>query len=589
MKNLALYRKYRPHDFTDVYGQETIARILKNQVTTGHIGHAYLFSGIRGTGKTSIAKIFARAVNCENPVDGNPCGECATCLALNNPSNMDIIEIDAASNRGVDEIRELRETISYPPNIGKYKVYIIDETHMLTKEAFNALLKTLEEPPEHAIFILATTEPAKLPSTILSRCQQYAIKPITYEKIQERLEEISQKENVLIEDNALAEIAKRSGHSMRDALSLLDQCIDLRLPGEQISEEDVSSFLGISSKGQIIEIVDAILSENSSKLLELLNESRKAGKEDSMLLEDLVDFFKKFLYFKIANEESPDFNDYFHEIKDLVTPDEVYQIIDRLLEAHSKLRYNTLSFIVTDTALLGLSTRSQTYSKVDQEPIKRAVPKPRVKQESKPIPKSTSASEKIETMVQEPPVLPNYDEEIPIPEPTFENEEISYPETPVVDIQNEPVKKQVQKKEKVTSSSGASKNDKPDMVAFKQNLINAARQKDESLLSMLFENSEFRYNKHGLFILIEDSHQFMFHTSGFQEKVQSLVNQIFGHPVNVYPKLKSKYYERFGKQNNQQVSIETPPNESPEASPQSIEDQVRNIVGDPNLNYEVID
>ena len=225
MSYTALYRKFRPAEFSDVKGQDHIVTTLKNQICADRIGHAYLFCGTRGTGKTTIAKIFARAVNCEHPVDGNPCGECASCRAIAAGTSMNVIEIDAASNNGVDNIREIREEVAYSPTEGKYKVYIIDEVHMLSIGAFNALLKTLEEPPSYVIFILATTEANKIPITILSRCQRYDFRRITVETIAGRLRELMEKEQVEVEERALEYIAKAADGSMRDALSLLDQCI----------------------------------------------------------------------------------------------------------------------------------------------------------------------------------------------------------------------------------------------------------------------------------------------------------------------------------------------------------------------------
>ena len=222
MSYQALYRKWRPDNFNDVKGQDTIVTTLRNQINADRIGHAYLFCGTRGTGKTSVAKIFAKAVNCEHPVDGNPCGECPTCKAIAAGTSMNVIEIDAASNNGVDNIRQIREEVQYSPTEGRFKVYIIDEVHMLSIGAFNALLKTLEEPPAYVIFILATTEVAKIPITILSRCQRYDFHRITIETIAGRLSELMKAEGLNVEDKAIKYVAKAADGSMRDALSLLD-------------------------------------------------------------------------------------------------------------------------------------------------------------------------------------------------------------------------------------------------------------------------------------------------------------------------------------------------------------------------------
>ena len=243
MSYTALYRKFRPTSFEDVKGQDHIITTLQNQIKANRIGHAYLFCGTRGTGKTTVAKIFAKAVNCEHPVDGSPCGECAMCRSIAAGTSMNVIEIDAASNNGVDNIREIREEVTYRPTEGKYKVYIIDEVHMLSIGAFNALLKTLEEPPEYVIFILATTEVHKIPLTILSRCQHYDFKRITIDTIAARMNELMEAEQVDVEEKAIRYIAKAADGSMRDALSLLDQCIAFYL-GQKLTYDNVLEVLG---------------------------------------------------------------------------------------------------------------------------------------------------------------------------------------------------------------------------------------------------------------------------------------------------------------------------------------------------------
>ena len=238
MSYVALYRKFRPSTFEEVKGQDHIVKTLKNQMRTDRLGHAYLFCGTRGTEKTSVAKILAKAVNCEHPVDGSPCNECPTCRAIQAGTSMNVIEIDAASNNGVDNIREIREEVAYRPTEGRFKVYIIDEVHMLSTGAFNALLKTLEEPPSYVIFILATTEANKIPITILSRCQRYDFHRISLETIAARLQELMDAEGIRAEEKALRYVAKAGDGSMRDALSLLDQCIAFHY-GEELTYENV--------------------------------------------------------------------------------------------------------------------------------------------------------------------------------------------------------------------------------------------------------------------------------------------------------------------------------------------------------------
>ncbi len=258
MAYTALYRKWRPKDFNDVVGQDHIVKTLTNQIMASRVTHAYLFCGTRGTGKTSTAKIFAQAVNCENPDNGNPCHVCSSCLDIEKSNSMNIIEIDAASNNGVDNIREIREEVKYTPTVGTYKVYIIDEVHMLSTGAFNALLKTLEEPPGHVIFILATTEPHKILATILSRCQRYDFKRITISTISDTLETYMVHEGITIEVKAINYIAKVANGSMRDALSILDQCIAFYL-GEEVTLIKVLDVLGAVDHEVFAQLTDALL------------------------------------------------------------------------------------------------------------------------------------------------------------------------------------------------------------------------------------------------------------------------------------------------------------------------------------------
>jgi DNA polymerase-3 subunit gamma/tau len=274
----ALYRKWRPKTFEDVRGQEAVVRTLKNQIKTDRIGHAYLFCGTRGTGKTSVAKIFARAVNCEHPVDGSPCGECASCRAIASGSDMNVVEIDAASNNGVDNIRDIRDQVRYRPTEGKYRVYIIDEVHMLSAAAFNALLKTLEEPPSYVIFILATTEIQKIPLTILSRCQRYDFHRIPTETIFEQLKCLVEKEGLKASDQALHYVARQADGSMRDALSLLDECLSF-YTGRDLEYEDVLKVLGAADTAVYSSMLRELLACRTGGALGLLNEILLSGQE----------------------------------------------------------------------------------------------------------------------------------------------------------------------------------------------------------------------------------------------------------------------------------------------------------------------
>lgn len=294
MSYMALYRKFRPTTFDEVKGQDHIVTTLKNQIRTGRIGHAYLFCGTRGTGKTTVAKILAKAVNCENPQDGEPCNECETCREIIEGSSMNVMEIDAASNNGVDNIRDIKEQVQYSPASGKYKVYIIDEVHMLSIGAFNALLKTLEEPPEYVIFILATTEVHKIPITILSRCQRYDFHRITTDTIKRQLADLMEQEQVEVEDKALEYIARMADGSMRDALSLLDQCIAFYL-GKKLTYDNVLEVLGTVDIQVYSRLLDYIMEENISDMMDLLDDVSSQGREWSQFITDFLWYLRNLL------------------------------------------------------------------------------------------------------------------------------------------------------------------------------------------------------------------------------------------------------------------------------------------------------
>ena len=298
----ALYRKHRPDSFDGIVGQDMVIRTLKNQIKNGQIAHAYLFCGPRGTGKTSTAKVFSKAINCENIKEDGPCGVCDVCESMASGSNMDIIEIDAASNNSVDDVRDLREKVKFPPTKGSYKVYIIDEVHMLSQGAFNALLKTLEEPPKHVVFILATTEPHKLPATILSRCQRFDFKRIGQGTIVEWIRSIAQKEGLDIEESALYSIARQAEGGARDALSLLDQSMGLY--GKKISNEGILSILGTASQDFLFTTVDDLIAGRVQGLLEAINKLVDNGKDLSVFVKGLNGHLRDMLVAKLCDKPS---------------------------------------------------------------------------------------------------------------------------------------------------------------------------------------------------------------------------------------------------------------------------------------------
>ena len=292
----ALYRKYRPKTFSGVVGQDAIVKTLANQVASGKISHAYLFTGSRGTGKTSTAKIFAKAINCERNNSGSPCLECSTCKALEQPSNIDIVEIDAASNNRVDEIREIRENVKFLPVSGKYKVYIIDEVHMLTDSAFNALLKTLEEPPKHVVFILATTEVHKIPATILSRCMRFDFKLVPNDILVSHLKSIFNKEGIECDDEALTLIASAGQGSVRDTLSVAD-CIVAYTNGK-ITLADVMNVLGLNEYKSVVRLTDALYDKNLGECFKIVNSVSESGKNMSVFAKDVSVHFRDLLVIK---------------------------------------------------------------------------------------------------------------------------------------------------------------------------------------------------------------------------------------------------------------------------------------------------
>jgi DNA polymerase-3 subunit gamma/tau len=359
MSYTALYRKFRPDTFEDVKGQDHIVTTLKNQIKADRVGHAYLFCGTRGTGKTSIAKIFAKAVNCERPVEGSPCNECKTCKSITAGTSMNVIEIDAASNNGVDNIREIRDEVSYSPTEGKFKVYIIDEVHMLSIGAFNALLKTLEEPPSYVIFILATTEAHKIPITILSRCQRYDFKRINIETISDRLSALMQEEKIEVEERAIRYIAKKADGSMRDALSLLDQCIAFYL-GQTLTYDHVLEVLGAVETEVFSALLREIISKNLVAAIHRLEELVMQGRELSQFVVDFTWYMRNLLLVKTSDniEDVLDVSSenmvQLQEEAELLDTDALMRYIRIFSDLSNQIKYASQKRVLIEIALIKL-------------------------------------------------------------------------------------------------------------------------------------------------------------------------------------------------------------------------------------------
>ncbi|MDD4990059.1 MAG: DNA polymerase III subunit gamma/tau [Candidatus Pacebacteria bacterium] len=362
MQNLVLYRKYRPKLFSEVVGQEPVIQTLTNAIARNMIGHGYLFSGFHGCGKTSVARLFAKAINCQNRQDGQfePCNKCDSCLEINQGTAIDLIEIDAASNRGIDEIRELKEGIRFRPAKSKYKVFIIDEAHQLTKEAANALLKTLEEPPSHAIFVLATTELHKMIPTILSRCQQFSFRKLKLPEIVQRLEYILKQEKIKFEKEAVELIALKASGSIRDAETLLDEVASFSEKGGALKIEIVQAILGTADKKAVFQFLEFLQSKNAKAAFELLTELRFSAVDLREFAKDLLEYLREALFLKISPAYQSDLilalskeeKEKLDEIAKAFSETELKAIIEKFLEAENKMKYAPIIQLPLELAVI---------------------------------------------------------------------------------------------------------------------------------------------------------------------------------------------------------------------------------------------
>ncbi|MFR3182931.1 MAG: DNA polymerase III subunit gamma/tau [Clostridia bacterium] len=368
----ALYRKFRPINFSEMVGQEHITRTLKNQIISNRVGHAYLFNGGRGTGKTSAAKILARAINCLNPKDGEPCNECEICKGAISGSLTDIVEMDAASNNSVEDIRSIREEVNFLPTKAKYRVYIIDEVHMLSTGAFNALLKTLEEPPEHVKFILATTEPQKLPATILSRCQRFDFKRISNEDIIKRLKIVCNESNIEISEGALNIIATLSEGAMRDALSILERCVQ---DGEnKIDEDKIKDLVGIPKITFVHDITKAIIEYNIDDALKNVNKVLDDGKDITNLLWEIVKYIKDMLVYKACNKLELYSEEEIKDIQELskdVSKERLISLVYELSELENNIKWSTQKTIMFQAGIIKLCNRLESNTGSLEERIEK--------------------------------------------------------------------------------------------------------------------------------------------------------------------------------------------------------------------------
>ena len=506
----ALYRVYRPKTFEDVVGQEHIVKTLKNQIKNNNIGHAYLFSGTRGTGKTSTAKIFARAVNCLNPINEEPCNECEICIDTLNDNIMDIVEIDAASNNSVDDIRELRESVKYTPSKAKYKVYIIDEVHMLSQGAFNALLKTLEEPPSYVIFILATTEPHKIPATILSRCQRFDFKRVSSKDIADRMSYICEKENIQAEDKALSLIARNSQGALRDALSILDQCMSFG--NDKIEYKDVIELLGTVNIDELFQLSQSIIDEDTKKSLQILNEFIIWGKDIRNLINDLIDHFRNLMVCKVSKD-----------LDEIISLPE--ESIERLKEQSKTININDLIRILNILSETQDSMKSSSNTRILAEVTMMKIAQPMFDESKEALIKRIENLEKIiesgnikVVTVQNESEINTVPQRVQVDEPQERKEDIVYEEVKSEDV-------------KLVESS------------WKKVIQKIKEDKKLSIAALLREVSSFNVKDNILYLIFNDN--FSFARSRLNSKetidyIESIIREILNRSFNIQIYLKSE-------------------------------------------------
>jgi len=396
---MALYRKFRPITFDDVVGQDHIIKVIKHQIINNQIGHAYLFCGSRGTGKTTTAKIFSRAINCTSPVNGEPCNECLVCKGILEGSVPDVLEIDAASNNSVDDIRAIRENVIYAPTMAKYKVYIIDEVHMLSGSAFNALLKTLEEPPENVIFILATTEPHKIPVTILSRCQRFEFKRISKDDIAKRLQIVCEKNGVKAEYPALLVIAQAAEGALRDGLSLLDRIISSGVT--DITEKTAREMLGVAETSTVSGVLTAIINKDISNMLSIVNSVVEAGKDVKYFVWEIISLARDVLVYRNTKDSNLVGNftllKEIEELSSITDNDRLSEIISKLSELEANIKGATFPSILLESNLIQLI--SEPTVKIDIKSVEKVLPKKAensVEKTAKETPQKKEVVEKVE-------------------------------------------------------------------------------------------------------------------------------------------------------------------------------------------------